>query len=361
MNLHLWVTYSGDHTLAKLGAYFATSLPFDLAHAFGNVVFCLAFGPALVRALQRFRMRMEVTLDRPARPSRARRCWPRCSRSAAPRRAPAHAQSADAAAAKASLRYLAGAQNDDGGWGGAPGQASTQLHTGWTALGLAAAGRNPRDVGAHDRDRLHAPPRRRAGRPRRALAHDPRLRAPPGSRRATSAAATSSRSCCASASANGSFAGPREHDRVRRARAARRRARSRAARCAAPARWIARPGERRRRLQLRRPRRPVGDRRHRRGDPGPRGRRAAGGRRRSRAPRASSSRRQNADGGFPLVPGGASNAQSTAWAVQGLLAAGRDPAKVRAARATRSPTCARSRPPRARSATRAPAARRRSG
>jgi energy-coupling factor transport system substrate-specific component len=38
---------------------------------------------------------------------------------------------------------------------------------------------------------------------------------------------------------------------------------------------------------------------------------------------------QGADGGFPLLPGAASNAQSTAWAVQGLLAAGRDPAKVR--------------------------------
>ena len=40
-------------------------------------------------------------------------------------------------------------------------------------------------------------------------------------------------------------------------------------------------------------------------------------------------KRQNADGGFPLVPGGASNAQSTAWAVQAFLAAGRNPAKVR--------------------------------
>ena len=39
--------------------------------------------------------------------------------------------------------------------------------------------------------------------------------------------------------------------------------------------------------------------------------------------------RQNADGGYPLVPGGGSNAQSTAWAIQGLLAAGRDPARVR--------------------------------
>ncbi len=61
MNLHLWVMYSGDHTAAKLGATFATSLPFDLAHAAGNVVFCLAFGPALIAALERFRTRMEVT------------------------------------------------------------------------------------------------------------------------------------------------------------------------------------------------------------------------------------------------------------------------------------------------------------
>jgi prenyltransferase beta subunit len=33
-------------------------------------------------------------------------------------------------------------------------------------------------------------------------------------------------------------------------------------------------------------------------------------------------RRQNRDGGFPSDPGAESNAQSTAWAVQGLLAAG---------------------------------------
>ena len=59
-NLSLWITYSGDHTWPKLGAYFATSLPFDLAHVIGNVAFCLAFGPALVAALQRFRGRFEV-------------------------------------------------------------------------------------------------------------------------------------------------------------------------------------------------------------------------------------------------------------------------------------------------------------
>jgi energy-coupling factor transport system substrate-specific component len=61
MNLHMWILDAGDHCLAQLGAYFATSLPFDLAHAAGNVAFALAFGPALIRALERFRMRMEVT------------------------------------------------------------------------------------------------------------------------------------------------------------------------------------------------------------------------------------------------------------------------------------------------------------
>ncbi len=43
-------------------------------------------------------------------------------------------------------RYLVRAQNADGGFGGDPGSPSNQLHTGWAALGLAAAGRNPRDV-----------------------------------------------------------------------------------------------------------------------------------------------------------------------------------------------------------------------
>jgi energy-coupling factor transport system substrate-specific component len=61
MNLHLWVTYSGDHTAAKLVATYSTSLPFDLAHAVGNVVFALAFGPALIKALRRFRSRFEIT------------------------------------------------------------------------------------------------------------------------------------------------------------------------------------------------------------------------------------------------------------------------------------------------------------
>ena len=54
-----------------------------------------------------------------------------------------------------------------------------------------------------------------------------------------------------------------------------------------------------------------------------------GGRASSAARPAGSSAHQNADGGFSLQ-GGSSNAQSTAWAVQGLIAAGRDPSRVRA-------------------------------
>jgi energy-coupling factor transport system substrate-specific component len=44
------------------------------------------------------------------------------------------------------VHYLRFSQNDDGGFGAARKQSSTQLHTGWTALGLASANRNPRDV-----------------------------------------------------------------------------------------------------------------------------------------------------------------------------------------------------------------------
>ena len=39
-------------------------------------------------------------------------------------------------------------------------------------------------------------------------------------------------------------------------------------------------------------------------------------------------RQQDRDGGFPSQPGESSNAQSTAWAVQGLDAAGADPASL---------------------------------
>ena len=71
MDASVWVTYgAGQQTLAQYAAISATSLPFNLAHAIGNVAFCLAFGPVLVRALMRYRDRLDVRwpTPRPPRP-----------------------------------------------------------------------------------------------------------------------------------------------------------------------------------------------------------------------------------------------------------------------------------------------------
>ena len=285
MNLHLWVTYSGDHTAAKLAAIFATSLPFDIAHATGSALFCLAFGPALVHAL--------VALPPPVRGplGRRRRRPPSVLLAlvavavAAPAARAQHAT--DAAAARASVRYLVEAQNDDGGWGGSPDQSSSQLYTGWTAIGLAAAGRNPRDVGspsavAYIRD--HAGELNDLGEINRTIIVlvAARAGAAPGRPRPGRRAARQ-------AAAQRLLRGPREHDRVRDPRAARGRPRAALARRPPRGRLHRRRGQLRRRLQLRRPGRPVRDRRHQRGAPGAGRRRPAAQRRRQARGRASSS------------------------------------------------------------------------
>jgi energy-coupling factor transport system substrate-specific component len=136
MNLSTWVAFS-DHSAGAYLAMAGSALPFDIAHAVGNVLFALAFGPALLRAIARFRDRFEVSW-RPAPAQLA-------SAAAALVVAAALAAPSDAGAAS-STAYLKRAQNSDGGWGAAPRQGSAQLYTGWTALGLAASGRNPLDV-----------------------------------------------------------------------------------------------------------------------------------------------------------------------------------------------------------------------
>jgi energy-coupling factor transport system substrate-specific component len=59
-NLSTLTAAGGTPSLAQWGAVEATGLPFDVAHAVGNVAFFLAFGPAFVRVLQRYRARLEV-------------------------------------------------------------------------------------------------------------------------------------------------------------------------------------------------------------------------------------------------------------------------------------------------------------
>jgi energy-coupling factor transport system substrate-specific component len=133
-----WVTYS-DHSLAQLGVYVGKGLGFDLIHAAGCVAFALAFGPALLRSIARFTARLNVT-------------WLPAGRivtvlvALAVGGAALAEDQSRAVAGGTPAGYLLSAQNSDGGLGSAPGSASNPLYSGWAALGLAAAGYNLQDV-----------------------------------------------------------------------------------------------------------------------------------------------------------------------------------------------------------------------
>ncbi|MEJ7788786.1 MAG: prenyltransferase/squalene oxidase repeat-containing protein [Thermoleophilaceae bacterium] len=124
-----------------------TSAPYNLAHVVGSVVFCLLIGPAFIRALSRYRNRFDVTWRPPGRPLTSQAGAATVLAAALVAASLLVAAPAGAATpSSAAVRYLERAQNRDGGFGGARGQSSNQLFTGWSALGVASAGRNPRDV-----------------------------------------------------------------------------------------------------------------------------------------------------------------------------------------------------------------------
>jgi energy-coupling factor transport system substrate-specific component len=127
-----WVTFS-DHSWTSLGFYVGQGLGFDAIHATGCLVFALAFGPALTRSIQRFARRLEVTWLPPAPLAVALVALVVAG-------AGAGAVPSRASGAVSPASYLLHAQNADGGFGPAPGQPSSQLYAGWAALGLASAG-----------------------------------------------------------------------------------------------------------------------------------------------------------------------------------------------------------------------------
>ena len=93
-----------------------------------------------MRSIQRFARRLQVawrTLDGAVLPAIALAC----AVAAAGLSAAAPGRSASTPSG-----YLVAAQNADGGFGPAPGQPSTALFAGWAALGLAAANDNPAQV-----------------------------------------------------------------------------------------------------------------------------------------------------------------------------------------------------------------------
>lgn len=330
MDLSTWITYgAGQQTLDTYWAISATSLPFNLAHAAGNVAFALAFGPVLVRALLRYRDRLEVRWleTTPAAPPLL---LVLALAVAVPAARPDQAEAATPS--RAAAAWLARAQNADGGWGAAPGARTNAINTAWSVVGLAAAGYDPLRVRARGRT------------PRRLL----RLAA---SR--SRAIADVQRTALALAAAGMSPRTAGLDGRLRRAqrrdgsfgrlvnltsygllalRAQGASYRSNGVRRAAA--WLARRQNR--------------DGGFSYSGAGPSGTDDTAGALmalatargpRDRAVRRAAAwlaRRQNPDGGYALQPPGRSNAQSTALAVQALLAAGREPARRRR-RGARSP------------------------
>ena len=133
MNVYTW-TLGASHTPAALAAAAGLALPYDVTDTVASFLFGLAFGPELARLLGRMRARMTVRWE-PTHPPAAMplALLAVCLIGAST----AHAGTSREVA------YLEGAQNGDGGFGGAKGQRSSELYSAWVAMGLAAAGRDP--------------------------------------------------------------------------------------------------------------------------------------------------------------------------------------------------------------------------
>jgi energy-coupling factor transport system substrate-specific component len=315
MDLSSWTTLSGSHTLPAYLTIAGLSLPFNLVHAAGNVAFCLLFGPVLVAALQRSARRSHVTW----RPAGA--VVPLLAVAFVLAAAPAPA-AAGGGPLERGVRYLAGAQNGDGGFGPARGERSTALHSSWAAIGLGAAGErcdgqlvrylqrtggSVRDAADVQRTVLALRACRvgtRVGR-RDLLADLRRAQRPDGSWSgfvnqtafgvlALRAAGTPRAATSLSRAARALIAGQNRDGGFPMLRGGRSEIDITASALQA---LVAVRGR----------------------DAGRPARRAAAWLRRQQRP----------DGGFPLSPGAASNAQSTAFAIQGLVAVGVDPDRIR--------------------------------
>jgi energy-coupling factor transport system substrate-specific component len=137
MNLYTW-TIGASHTPAALLAVAGAGLPFDLTDMVASFLFGLAFGPELARLLARMRARMDIRWEPVPGPALLVVLTALAFGGMV-----GHAS---AASLSPELSFLSSAQNSDGGFGGARGQSSSELYTAWTAMGLAAAGRDPADV-----------------------------------------------------------------------------------------------------------------------------------------------------------------------------------------------------------------------
>lgn len=145
MDVYQW-TLAARQDLPTYVAISGSSLPYNLAHVVGNVAFCMLIGPVFVRSLRRYRRRFEVDWRPPGVTRGARGAVAATVLTLALAGVLALPAAVSASPTSRAVEYLRTAQNRDGGFGGTPSQASSQLVTGWSALGLASAGLNPRDL-----------------------------------------------------------------------------------------------------------------------------------------------------------------------------------------------------------------------
>jgi energy-coupling factor transport system substrate-specific component len=151
LDLSAMVNFGGEQSLDRYLALSARGVPFNIAHAAGNAAIMLAAGPALVRMLDRYRGRFEITWRQAPGAGAAALLALLATASAitvGPGASSAPAADAEARSAGAgdASAWLLRAQNRDGGFGSAPDAASSPAMTGWAMLGLEAGGINPRDV-----------------------------------------------------------------------------------------------------------------------------------------------------------------------------------------------------------------------
>ncbi len=143
LNFSLMATYGGDLSLEHFLVLESRAVPFDAAHAIGNFVFALIAGPAMIRMLTRFRRRFEWRAGAPEGGRAPALVATLLLALALVSTLPAGAGAADSGSAAS---WLAARQNSDGGFGDSPGDGSNSSTTAWAMLGLEASGRNPLDV-----------------------------------------------------------------------------------------------------------------------------------------------------------------------------------------------------------------------
>jgi energy-coupling factor transport system substrate-specific component len=152
MNFSLMATYGGDLSWRHFWLLEGRAIPFEVAHVLGNVAFALLAGPALVRMLTRFRERFDWS----RRDAGSTQLPPRLGgalRSGGVAAllllcalgvfAPAPAQASDVSKA---VHWLESQQRPSGGFPAAAEREPGVEMTSWTMLALAAADRNPLDV-----------------------------------------------------------------------------------------------------------------------------------------------------------------------------------------------------------------------